>query len=247
MEKSYVDEEEVKQNFKENNKEILGINEEKKLRKEIEVRNALIREKEAKMKKFKRLTGVYVVLSALAMGSLGSYSSIIKKQFDLYKNRISTVYDSGENKNTIENVDSEVLRVYSDYVMNEYQKTLSFDEATNEKQLNAFKDTYYYPLREALDDYKYCDSKDKDLYKEQLNKKSNAFNDTITKLRNNLSFSNTVFSRAKYIDGEVCVPSPYIIENSELSNNQVIDPDDNKSIYIPISELSEDDIKSLGK
>ena len=61
MEKSYVNEEEVKENFKENNKEILGINDEEKLKKALEEKELLLKQKDSYMKRFKKITGVYVV------------------------------------------------------------------------------------------------------------------------------------------------------------------------------------------
>ena len=235
MENKYIDEKEVLDNFHEVNKELLTDFDTTEYENKIEKQENLIKEKDAYMKKFKRITGVYVLLSAFAISSLNSYSSYLKSKISLYETKKTSASNSIEKTCNIDNANEEVIDAYLDYAIENLDK-LPYDDAKKEEVINSVKNGIYEEAKRSISDYIDSKEEEKDFYYKEFREKTKEFDSKISNLSNDLSFSNTIFSYAKYTNGEVYVPSLNI---SSKDKSDLVESDI-RALYIPISSLKEE-------
>lgn len=243
MENKYIDEKEVLDNFHEVNKELLTDFDTTKYEEKIEEKENLLREKDAYIKRFKKITGVYVLLSALTMSSLNSYSFYLKNKFDLYQNKKTQAYENMDKTCKIDDANYEIIDAYLDYAIKNINN-LPYEQTKKEEVINSIKNGIYEEAKRSISDYKDSKEEEKDFFYKEFRNKTKEFDEKISNLNNDLAFSNTIFSYAKYINGEVCVPTLIITNSNKINNVKIIDSDI-KSIYVPLSSLSEEENKTF--
>ena len=155
----------------------------------------------------------------------------------LNQNNESSVYSTIDEKNNLNNADDEVVVEYVKDSFSKFSDYISDDMLANEK-IEALNVSYYEPVLTSYSNYKETNKEDD--YK--LFKKSvSNYEDRIMDYNTSLSFDNSIYKYAKYINGKVCIPYKEIIDNSTLPEGyEVYD----NVVYVPIG--SNENNKTFG-
>lgn len=159
----------------------------------------------------------------------------------------STVYEEADTT-TLENAPDEVIICYLNESISEMKKYVYpkddngeiISSQNGDDLVQSVKDSYFFPAMSSYEDYREtqdeaCHDRFIQYAKEQDKR--------VRQINEKLGFNKSIYRFAKYIDGEVCVPYPEVINNSTLPANGHIKDD---IVYVPANTLSEEEAITLG-
>ena len=191
-----------------------------------------------KFKKFKNIQIAVTLTSMLAAGALG-YNT--HKYVDPNNFKQSSVYESIEPTNSLDEATDEVIINYINGSFSDFCDYVGQGSSNgNVDQIEAFKSSYYIPTLEAYDDFKETNNQD---YYNKFKKSAKEYENRIVDYNTNLAFDKTIYKYAKYIDGEVYVPYNGVIDNSTLPTSAKVE---DNVVYVPLNTLDKYEARSLG-
>lgn len=185
-----------------------------------------------KYKRFKKIE-LYVRLATLMITS-GIVGAKLNEYLSIDNNK-SSIYETIEDTNSFESASDEIIIDYMKSSLSNLNDYMNEDLNVDDK-INSLITTYYEP---AMDAYTLYSQTNDDKYHDEFKKNASNYQDRIIQYNSNLSFDKSLYKYAKYINGKVCVPYSYKIDNSTLPDNYEID---NNIVYIPLNSES----KTLG-
>ena len=191
-----------------------------------------------KFKNFKNIQIAVTLTSILAAGALG-YNT--HKYLDPNNFKQSSVYESIEPINNIDEANDEVVINYINGSFSDFCDYVGQgNTSASVDQVEAFRTSYYIPTLEAYDDFKETNNQD---YYNKFKKSAREYENRIIDYNPNLAFNKTIYKYAKYIDGELYVPYDHIIDNSTLPSNAKVEEN---IVYVPLNTLDKYEAKTLG-
>lgn len=114
-------------------------------------------------------------------------------------------------------------------------------EEFSQQQIQTLYNSYYAPAMQAYTAYIESNEIDrKDILHDEFIKEAKEFDREVSEINTAFAFDNSIYSRAKYIDGEVCIP--YVGDMDKIDGYEYhVDPDNRNVIYIPLSQLKEEE------
>ena len=184
-----------------------------------------------KIKSFKKVQ-LTIKLATLALASAFVGAGI---NSHINKGNDSSIYSSIKTTD-LYSAEDEVIVDYVKSSFSDLSDYVSEDMNSNDI-IESINVSYYSPVLESYTDYKETND---EKYHDNFIDLAKKYEDRVITYNSNLSFDNSIYKYAKYIDGSVCIPYSKVIDNSTLPEGYKVD---NNIVYIPIDVK---DAKTLG-